>query len=47
MGTTALLPSLIGIENATRLLLTAEFINGEQAKAMGLASEAPERVRNP
>lgn len=44
MGTTSLLPALVGLENATRLLLTSEFISGEDAKRMGLASEAVERV---
>ena len=44
MGTTSLLPTLVGLENATRLLLTSEFITGEQAKAMGLASESVDKV---
>lgn len=39
-----MLPAIVGLENATRLLLTSEFISGADAKNMGLASEAVEKV---
>jgi enoyl-CoA hydratase/carnithine racemase len=44
MGATGLLPALVGHQTASRLLLTGDVIDGREAAALGIATEAVPRA---